>query len=72
MNYELWIDFGRSGFAVGLSAISLLAYPASSRWARRNDGHLDKLSARFRYRLQNLVLLAKDAASIPNAGRLLS
>ena len=25
MHYELWIELGRSGFAVGLSAISLLA-----------------------------------------------
>ena len=31
--------------AVGLSAISLLALPATDRWVCRNDGHFDRLSA---------------------------
>ena len=66
MNYEL--IFGRSGKAVGLSAISLLAIflPRSLKiWVR----HFDKLSDLAPSPSPNLVpeTLAKDAAPIPNA-----
>ena len=60
------MDFGRSGKAVGLSAISLLAmFPARSLriWTR----HFDRLSDLVTSPKLIPDSLAKDAAPIPNA-----
>ena len=60
------MDFGRSGKAVGLSAISLLAmFPSRSLriWTR----HFDRLSDLVTSPKLVPDSLAKDAAPIPNA-----
>ena len=52
--------YGRSGYAVGLSAISLLA-----KFSSRSKKSVPKSQSHFPS--PNPVPLAKDAASIPNA-----
>ena len=78
MNYALRIVLWRSGFAVGLSAISLLAmFPSRFPKSRSHSpipfpfslpqSHSPFPKSRSRFPNPNPAPLAKDAAPIPNA-----